>query len=76
MDKPMTGTEIDAMLAKMRADIDALDRFEMAQLWRYGPSSHPYFQPPLGDYFKKRFYEDLRGFSPEISKSLGWEKPR
>ena len=54
-------------------DIAAMSQYEMAHLWRFAPSGHPFFDRryPLFDAFKKRF-KVLGGFTPEISKSLGW----
>lgn len=50
--------------------IDGMSQLEMARLWRFAPAGHPYFDAdlPLFDYFEARF----RGFTPEISKALGW----
>ena len=54
-------------------EINQMDRFSMARLWRFAPSGHPFFDRSLPYYevFEKRFKE-LGGFSPSISKSLGW----
>ena len=52
-------------------DIDKLSQQEMARLWRFAPSGHPYFRndiPELHEHFKARF----KGFTPEISKKIGW----
>jgi len=53
--------------------INAMTRLEMARLWRFAPSGHPYFDNglPLYEVFEQRFKE-LGGFSPEISKQIGW----
>lgn len=53
--------------------INQLSRFEMAKLWRFAPSGHIYFDSSLPFFavFNKRFKE-LGGFSPEISKAIGW----
>ena len=53
--------------------INQMSQTEMAKLWRFAPSGHPYFNSSL-PYFKifdKRFKE-LGGFTPEISKAIGW----
>jgi hypothetical protein len=68
----VTGPEIDAMLDKMRAEIDAMSQFDMARLWRNAPAGHAYFQPPLGQYFEAKFKEK-GGFTPEISKAIGFK---
>ena len=53
-------------------DIDKLSREAMCRLWRFTPSGHVYFQyGPVHDHFAKRF-KDFGGFSPQISKALGW----
>lgn len=57
--------------------IDAMSQYDMAELWRFAPPGHPYFDStlPLADYFKNKFFKEKGGFTPEISKSIGWEKP-
>ncbi len=51
--------------------INGMSREEMCRLWRFAPAGHPYFDKtnPLSEIFKKRF-DELGGFSPEISKRL------
>ena len=53
--------------------INSLSRYDMCRLQRFAPSGHPYFDSskPYYEVFKKRF-DELGGFSPEISKQLGW----
>ena len=65
----MTQAEIDVEIKK----INDLSRYEMARLRRFAPSGHIYFDMslPFWKIFEERFKE-LGGFSPEISKSLGW----
>lgn len=53
--------------------IDEMTHIEMARLWRFAPSGHPYFEGELYQYFKNRF-DSFGGFTPAISKSIGWEK--
>jgi hypothetical protein len=61
------------MTKEQKADIDAMTQEDMARLWRFAPSGHPYFniQNEARDYFDKKF----RGFTPEISKKIGWDAP-
>lgn len=61
------------MTDEQKARIDAMSREEMARLWRFAPAGDPLFQGEAGQYFKKVFFEERGGFSPQISKSLGWE---
>lgn len=51
--------------------INAMSRVEMARLWRFAPSGHPYFDKtlPYFEVFDARF-KKLGGFSPAISKAL------
>lgn len=53
--------------------IDKMSQFEMARMWRFTPSGHPYFDDrlPLFEYFNARF-KSLGGFTSEISKAIGW----
>ncbi len=62
----MTLEEIEAS----KKDIDSMSREDMCRLWRFAPSGHPYFDKrnPLSTYFSERF----KGFTPEISKNIGW----
>ena len=59
-----------------KRDIDSMTQFEMAELFRFAPSGHPYFDRRNGDlseYFNERFIR-IGGMTPAISKSLGWKK--
>lgn len=55
--------------------INKMSHMEMASLWRFAPLGHPFFDKSLPYYteFKKRF-DELCGFTPEISKEVGWNK--
>ena len=50
-----------------------MSQIEMARLWRFAPSGHPYFDStkPYFKIFEERFNK-LGGFTSEISKNLGW----
>lgn len=58
---------------KIVAKINRLSRLDMARLWRFAPTAHDYFNTllPYHDIFKRRF-EKLGGFSPAISKAIGF----
>jgi len=60
-------------IQKHKEKIDQMSREEMCSLWRFAPSGHPYFVSgtELQEYFDKRFKE-LGGFSPAVSKKIGW----
>ena len=50
---------------------------DMATLWRFAPSGHPFFDSslPYFELFSARFKE-LGGFNPQISKAIGWGEGR
>jgi len=55
--------------------IKEMDRFTMCRLWRFAPTgSEIYFRSdlPTGNAFKERLFTHFGGFTPEISKELGW----
>lgn len=63
----------DEEIQKHKADIDKLSHEEMARLWRFSLAGRPYFRVgPVSAYFDKRFQE-LGGFTSEISKKIGWD---
>ena len=68
------GTSEQTPEEKTIENINNMSRYEMASLYRNAPSGHPYFDTtlPYNEVFRKRFSE-LGGFSPEISKSIGWK---
>lgn len=55
--------------------INNLSRLEMCRMWRFVEPGHPVFvrDTPLWKAFKERF-DKLGGFSPEISKKIGFER--
>lgn len=55
--------------------IEDMDQYTMCKLWRYAPTgSEIYFRSdlPTGEAFKNRLFKHFGGFTPEISKSIGW----
>lgn len=67
------GLMTEQEIAAEKAKINRMTRLEMCRLYRFAEPGHPYFSTtkPFWDVFEKRFNE-LGGFSPEISKQLGW----
>jgi hypothetical protein len=59
---------------QLQEQLESMTQYEMARMWRFHKGPHPYFDNtnPLSQRFTERFKE-LGGFTPEISKSLGWE---
>lgn len=62
---------------EMKTDIDNMSHYEMCRMWRFQPVGvlHPYFDStnPISDYFYDRLFKHFGGFTPEISKQLGWK---
>jgi len=56
-----------------RKAIMAMTQRAACSLWRFGASGHPYLgsDDELTQLFTDQF-KKLGGFTPEISKSLGW----
>ena len=60
------------MLPEHKAQIDAMSQLELCRHWRFAEIGDPLLQDETGDYFKHKLME-AGGFTPEISKSIGWE---
>jgi len=63
----MTREEID----QHKSDIDKLSQFEMATLWRFSPSGHPYFNTEYNE-IHEHFVSRFDGFTPKLSRAIGW----
>lgn len=66
-------TEQEIINAKK--DIDSMSQEDMCRLRRFAPAGHPYFDrnnSEIREYWDNKF-ESLGGFTPEISKQLGFE---
>lgn len=62
-------------ILEFKKKIDKMSHFEMAHLLRFSADEYPYFRtdlPELSDYFQDRFNR-FGGFTPEISRRLGWD---
>ena len=60
---------------KALEEIEELDHFTMCRYWRFAPSgTEIYFRSdlPTGDAFKNRLFNYFGGFTPRISKMLGF----
>lgn len=54
-----------------KEEINSMTRMQLCKLWRFTEIGNPLLQGEAGEYFEKRLAE-LGGFSPAISKALGW----
>lgn len=60
-------------IEKSKHSIDKLSQQDMAHLYRFAPSGHPYFDntnAEVSNYFSERF-KHLGGMTTEISKLIG-----
>jgi len=57
---------------EVKAHIDRMSHVEMCREWRFAPIGSPLFQGESGEYFQKRLFDELGGFTPAISKAIGW----
>ena len=82
-DDPKT-TSVEQLMAAMDQEqteqhlayIRTMSHMDMAYMWRFTPSGHPYFNtdyPLLTRAFADR-WELLGGMTPAISKKIGWDK--
>ena len=61
---------------RLKQQVDELTHEEMCRMWRFNEGSRVYFDSTnkISDYFRKRLFEHFHGFTPEISKKIGWKK--
>ena len=54
--------------------INEMSQIDMCKLWRYAPSGHIYFNKtlPYFNIFENRLFHHFNGFTPQISKSIGF----
>lgn len=60
------------MTPEQKQLIDSMTQYELCSKWRFASCGDPLFQGDTGKYFSKVLV-DKGGFTPEISKSLGWK---
>lgn len=52
--------------------IDNMTHEELARFWRFGSSSNTLFHGETGRYLKDRLFKHFGGFTPELSRKIGW----
>lgn len=60
------------LTSELKEQIDKMSHYEMCYKWRFSASGDSMFEGETGEYFEKRLFEHHGGFTPAISKSLGW----
>lgn len=58
---------------KLKEKIDKMSHYEMCSIWRFSPNGNPLLMGEVGDYFKEKLFKHYGGFTPGISKKLGWQ---
>lgn len=63
---------IDIENSKM--EIDQLSHEDICRHWRFGTGKREWFDntSPISEYFSNRLFTHFCGFTPEISKTIGW----
>jgi hypothetical protein len=59
-----------------RAVIDAMTHYALCERWRNAPLGDTFWQGEAGAYASERLFKHFGGFTPAISKSIGWDGPR
>ena len=57
---------------KRKTYIDGMSQYEMCSIWRFSKGGNKLLQGESGTYFSDRLFKHFGGFTPEISKELGW----
>ena len=59
-------------IKRLENEIENMSQMDMARRWRFAKSGDPIFRSdlPLAEKFKKRFFDEFGGFTPEISKAI------
>ena len=77
MENDFTQNEVDNFATM----IEEMDHETMCYKWRFAITGSPLFRKDLiasdgrslGDIFSDRLFKHFGGFTPEISKSIGWD---
>jgi hypothetical protein len=59
------------MTPEQKITIDNMTQYQLCAKWRFARIGDPLLQGDTGDYFAK-VLKEKGGFTPEISKELGW----
>lgn len=60
------------MTEEQKEQIDAMSHRALCSLWRFGEPENLFLQGEAGEYVKHRLFTELGGFTPAVSKSIGW----
>ena len=63
-----------SLTSEIKAEIDSMTQYQLCFHWRFDPVGSDFFKDlETGEYFQHRLKE-LGGFTPKISKQLGWSE--
>jgi len=68
----MEATEKERV-ALLKQQIDAMSHYDLCRRWRFLQAGDPFFQGEVGRYFSDKLFKEKGGFTPEISKQIGWD---
>lgn len=54
-------------------EVENASHYDLCRWWRFLPSEK-YPKGEIGERLKERLFTEYGGFTPQISKSLGWKK--
>ena len=60
------------MTKQEKKQIDGMTQEQLCRKWRFAPLGDPLLTGDTGDYYAK-VLKEKGGFTPEISKRLGWD---
>lgn len=55
-----------------KADIDTMTHEALCRRWRFAPLGDDFWQGECGAYAKDRLFQHFGGFTPTLSKRIGW----
>jgi len=66
--------EEDLILENQIKEVSELSHYQMCYMWRFQKGKSDYFDntKEISKYFSDRLFKHFGGFTPEISKQLGW----
>lgn len=67
-------SEQEKTFEKLKIEVDSFTHEEMCSMWRFGSSRTIFFDNTtlISKYFQDRLFVHFGGFTPEISKKIGW----
>jgi len=61
-------------IADLPTDIELMSHVQLCWAWRFLPSEDDRIQGDNGKRLQERLFKEFGGFTPAISKQIGWGK--